>query len=42
MIVIYALAAIGAITVAAVLFRAVRQFCKDWGKGYDASKWGAF
>jgi hypothetical protein len=42
MTVIYALAAIGAATLATVLFLAVRQFCKDWGKGYDASKWGAY
>lgn len=36
------LAIIGAITAATILYRAVRQFYRDWGKGYDASKWGAY
>jgi hypothetical protein len=39
---ISALAAIGAGTLATVLFLGGRQFCKDWGKGYDAHKWGAY
>lgn len=28
------LAAIGAITLTTIAFRAVRQFCRDWGAGY--------
>jgi hypothetical protein len=36
------LTTIGAITIARILFIAVRQFCRDWGKGYDATKWGAY